>query len=35
MNVKGTRLNITFNSPAFYYDNSKPVFTYKDNELKV
>ena len=24
---------VVFSSPAFYYDNSKPMFTFKDNEL--
>ena len=29
------RFKATFNSPAFYYDNSKPMFTFKDDELIV
>ena len=29
------RFEAAFHSPAFYYDNSKPMFTFKDNELIV
>ena len=29
------RLKVAFNSPAFYYDNSKPMFNFKDDELTV
>ena len=29
------RFEVAFHSPAFYYDNSKPMFTYKRAELIV
>ena len=29
------RFEAAFHSPTFYYDNSKPMFTFKDNELIV
>ena len=29
------RFEVAFHSPAFYYDNSKPMFTYKGDELIV
>ena len=29
------RFEVAFSSPAFYYDNSKPMFTFKDNDLTV
>ena len=29
------RFRAAFSSPSFYYDNSKPMFTYRDNQLTV